>query len=150
MATIILTMTIESTAFKNNGDIPKKYSCDGDNINPPLDIKHWPPETKSIAIVLEDPDATAGTFDHWVICGIKPTDHIQENFQGGVKGLNGRKKTGYTGPCPPSGRHRYFFKAYALDTELPNLQEGFDKRTFLDMIKGHVLAGGEIMGYYSR
>src|ERR1043165_5068066 len=149
MNLFIDTLRVYSPVFGDEGNIPMKYTCEGDNINPPLSINELPPDTKSMAIIVEDPDSPSGTFDHWVIWDIEPQTNIAENFMGGVQGKNGKQKTGYTGPCPPSGIHRYYFKVYALDTklELPNAES---KKSLLDAMRGHIIAGGEIMGKYSK
>jgi len=149
MNLFIDTLRVYSPVFGDKGNIPMKYTCEGENINPPLAINELPSETKSLAIIVEDPDATHGTFDHWVIWDIEPQTNISENFMGGVQGKNGKQKTGYTGPCPPSGIHRYYFKVYALDTklELPNAE---NKKALIDAMRGHIIAGGEIMGKYSK
>ncbi|PWT70729.1 MAG: YbhB/YbcL family Raf kinase inhibitor-like protein [Bacteroidetes bacterium] len=148
MPETIFSLKIKSTAFRNGGDIPKKYSCHGDNINPPIEINDYPRETESLAIIVEDPDAPNGTFDHWVTWNIPVNDLIPENYPAKEQGNNGRNKIGYTGPCPPSGRHRYFFKIYALDC-LVDLPQGSTKHDLLKEMKDHILAGGELMGYFS-
>lgn len=148
MIETIFSLKIRSAAFQNNGDIPRKYSCHGDNISPPIGINNYPPETKSFAIIVEDPDAPNGTFDHWVAWNIPVDDIIPENYQAKDQGNNGRNKLGYTGPCPPSGRHRYFFKVYALDYTI-DLPAGSGKKELLKEMRDHILAGGELMGYYS-
>ena len=98
---------------------------------------------------MEDPDATRGVFDHWIVWNIPPNEAIDENNVPGIMGKNGWGKTGYGGPCPPSGRHRYFFKIFALDTSLP-LKEGSDKTLLMDAMKDHILATGELMGHYKK
>jgi Raf kinase inhibitor-like YbhB/YbcL family protein len=148
MITEISTLHIESPVFVNNGYMPSKYTCEGESISPPLIIHELPENTKTLAIIAEDPDAPNGTFDHWVVWNIKPKHEIPENMKNeGVQGKNGKQKTGYHPPCPPSGVHRYFFKIYALDSFL-KLTEGADKKSLLDAMHGHILAGGEIMGLY--
>lgn len=143
-------MNIVSTAFKHNGEIPQKYTCDGEDINPSLQISGFPPETRSLALIVDDPDAPAGTWVHWVVYDI-PTDKsdIAENTVPGKEGINDFKKQNYGGPCPPSGTHRYFFKAYALDQQL-DLQEGITKQELLDAMQGHILAEAELIGTYAR
>ena len=144
----ISTLQIESLAFVHNGYIPSKYTCDGENISPPLTINELPEKTKTLAIIAEDPDAPNGTFDHWVVWNITPKQEIPENMKKeGTEGKNGKQKNGYHAPCPPSGVHRYFFKVFALDTFI-KLPEGADKKSLLDAMHGHILAGGEIMGLY--
>ena len=108
------TLKVSSLSFSNGGHTPKKYSCEGENINPPLEISGFPPETKTLAVIVEDPDAPKGVFDHWIIWNIFPNEPIAENNVPGISGLNSYGTEGYRGPCPPSGSHRYFFKVCAL------------------------------------
>lgn len=152
------TITVASDAFKQGGSIPQKYTCDGENISPQLSWSGIPDSTKSIALICDDPDAPMGTFTHWVIFNIP---HEQEGMaagvprskilkSGAVQGKNSAKRVGYFGPCPPRGKpHRYFFKVFALDAKL-DLKPGIDKMTLLKAMKGHILAKGELMGYYGR
>jgi Raf kinase inhibitor-like YbhB/YbcL family protein len=149
MIQTISNMHIDSEAFKDGGEIPAEYTCDGENINPPLSIDELPDETKSLAIIMEDPDTGHGTFDHWVAWNIPPTREIQRDFQACTQGRNSNRGFGYFGPCPPSGKHRYFFKIYAVD-EILDLDEDAGKHELLDEIKGHIVGGGEIMGHYKR
>ena len=143
-------LTIKSPSFQPNSPIPKKYSCDGENTNPQLTIEGTPKESKSLALIVDDPDAPNGTFDHWVVWNIPPsTTKIAEHSVPGTEGLNGARKKGFMGPCPPSGTHRYFFKIYALDTEL-NLGAKSTKRDLEKAIQGHILAKGELIGLYHR
>ncbi|MGD0282481.1 MAG: YbhB/YbcL family Raf kinase inhibitor-like protein [Dissulfurispiraceae bacterium] len=141
-----------STAFQNNSLIPSKYTCDGSDINPPLAIGNVPGGTKSLTLIVDDPDAPMGTWVHWLVWNIAPdTKEIKENDapKGAGFGLNDFKKTSYGGPCPPSGTHRYFFKLYALDTTL-NLPSGSKKADIEKAMKGHILAQTEIIGLYKR
>lgn len=148
--TVTATMEISSSAFENQKLIPMKYTCEGENVNPPLEIKSIPFATKSLALIVEDPDATNGTFDHWIQYNITPDHHsIAENSLAGISGKNGTGNTGYHGPCPPSGTHRYFFKVYALDI-LIDAKEGIDKQTLQKAMKNHILANGEIVGLYKK
>jgi Raf kinase inhibitor-like YbhB/YbcL family protein len=143
-------LTIKSSSFQHNSPIPKKYSCDGENTNPPLTIEGTPKESKSLALIVDDPDAPNGTFDHWVVWNIPPsTTKVAENSVPGMEGLNGARQKGFMGPCPPSGTHRYFFKVYALDTEL-SLGAKSTKRDLEKAIQGHILAKGELIGLYHR
>lgn len=142
-------LIISSEAFEHNGLIPARYTCQGKEINPPLKIDNIPAAAKSLAIIAEDPDAPKGTFDHWVVWNIAVTNSISENTDAGLNGLNGSGKTGYHGPCPPSGTHRYYFKIFALDKML-DLQAGADKIALQEAIKMHVLAEGELMGRYKK
>ena len=144
-------MKITSSAFQQGGNIPSKFSCDGANTSPPLQISDVPPETKSVVLIVDDPDAPSGLFTHWAVWNISPqTSTIAEgNAPKGVHGTNDFGKSGYGGPCPPSGTHRYYFRIFALDREL-DLPSGA-KRSQLDAaMKGHVIAQGELMGRYAR
>jgi Raf kinase inhibitor-like YbhB/YbcL family protein len=143
-------LTVKSPAFQPNNQIPKKYSCDGEDKNPPLTIDGVPKESKSLALIVDDPDAPHGTFDHWVVWDIPPsTTKIAEHSVPGTEGLNGARQKGFMGPCPPSGTHRYFFKAYALDTEL-KLGAKTTKRELEKAMENHILAKGELIGLYKR
>ena len=138
-----------STVFSQNGHIPPRYTCEGENINPPLKAENIPEGTKTLALIVEDPDAPRGTFDHWIVWNISPNEAIAEGKGPGINGTNGFGKTGYGGPCPPSGVHRYFFRVFALDDEL-DLPAGSKKADLLDAMKGHVLATAELMGFYQK
>jgi hypothetical protein len=143
---------ISSPAFQNNGDIPQKYTCDGIDVNPPLKIDNVPSETKSLALIVDDPDAPMGTWVHWVVWNIDPkTAEIQEDAvpKGALLGVNDFRKNDYGGPCPPSGRHRYFFKLYALDRIL-NLGMTAKKADIESAMKGHILSEAQIIGLYAR
>lgn len=142
-------LTIGSVAFSQGGHIPKKYSCEGEDINPPLEVSGFPKETKTLAIIVEDPDAPRGIFDHWVAWNIEPNEPIAENSNVGTSGRNSFGKTGYGGPCPPSGSHRYYFKVYALDTLL-NLPAESEKKQLQEAMEGHILASGELMAHYKK
>lgn len=144
--------SLESSAFSNNGNIPKLYTCDGKDINPPLTIRNVPAGAKSLVLIVDDPDAPAGTWVHWVMWNIDTsTKDIAENSvpSGAMQGRNDFKKTSYGGPCPPSGTHRYFFKAYALDTPL-NLKDNATKQDVEKAMKGHVVAEAQVIGLYKR
>lgn len=145
----IATLTVTSLVFVNEGVIPSKYTCDGENINPPLQIDRIPENTKSLALIVDDPDAPSGTWDHWVVWNIPVKKNIAENSIPGIEGLNSFGRHNYGGPCPPSGIHRYFFKVYALDTML-DIDKYSDKKTLLKVMEDHILAKGEIMGSYKR
>jgi len=143
-------LLVESVAFSQGGEIPRKYSCEGENVSPPIEVKGLPEETKTIAIIVEDPDAPNGIFDHWLVWNIKT--HQQPIAENSIMGINGRNsfgRNGYDGPCPPSGTHRYFFKVYALDIQL-DLKEGADKATLVEALQNHILEEGELMAYYRR
>jgi len=142
-------LQVTSPMFRNNEPIPVKYTCEGDNVNPPLDIKNIPIDTKSLALIMDDPDAPKGTFDHWIMWNIEPDGVISQNTSPGKEGRNGRGENKYTGPCPPSGTHHYHFKVYALDTKL-DLEAGADKKTLEAAMKGHILAEGKLVGTYKK
>ncbi|MEK7546873.1 MAG: YbhB/YbcL family Raf kinase inhibitor-like protein [Patescibacteria group bacterium] len=145
-----IKMNISSPEFKNNESIPAKFTCQGENINPRLEIGEVPPDAKSLAIIMDDPDATIGNFTHWLIWNIDlKTPAINENSAPGTQGNNGRGNPGYTGPCPPSGTHRYFFKLYALDSML-DLATGADKAQLESEIAKHELARAEFIGTYKK
>ena len=144
-------MKITSSAFQEGGNIPSKFTCDGGDTGPPLQIADIPSGAKSLALVMDDPDAPGGLFTHWMVWNISPqTNAIAEgSAPKGVHGTNDFGKSGYGGPCPPSGTHRYYFKIFALDREL-DLPTGA-KRSQLDAaMKIHVVAKGELLGRYSR
>jgi Raf kinase inhibitor-like YbhB/YbcL family protein len=148
--TKVTTLIVESTAFSNKAFIPVKYTCGGDNINPPITIKNIPKETKTLALIMEDPDAPKGTFDHWLLWNIQPTGSINENAAPGIEGKNGAGKIGYHGPCPPEGNaHRYFFKVYALDKIL-EITAGADKKMLEEKMRNHLLGVGQIIGLYKK
>lgn len=143
------TLAILSTAFDHEGDIPSRYTCDGDDVNPPLEIQDLPAATQSLVLIVDDPDAPGGTFDHWVVWNIPPHGSIGEDASPGQDGLNSLGENGYTGPCPPDGTHRYFFKVYALDTLL-DLPGSARKADVESAMQNHILAFGELMGRYRR
>ena len=144
-------MKLTSSAFTNNGKIPSKYTCDGNNINPELIISNVPKNAKSLVLIMDDPDAPIGNWDHWVVFNIPVTTNVinEDSEAQGVAGKNSWKKTGYGGPCPPDREHRYFFKLYALDTSL-NLEEGATKKEVENAIKNHILEKNELVGRYER
>jgi Raf kinase inhibitor-like YbhB/YbcL family protein len=145
-------MKITSSAFQDGGNIPSKFTCDGSDRSPALRIEQTPVEAKSLALIVDDPDAPSRLFTHWIAWNIDPkANDIAEGGapSGAVQGKNDFGKAGYGGPCPPSGTHRYFFKIFALDRHL-DLPAGA-KRAQLDAaMKGHIIAQGELMGRYSR
>ncbi len=146
------TMKISSIAFAQNGHIPAKYTCDGADINPPLKIEHVPAGAKSLALIVDDPDAPAGTWVHWVVWNINPSiQEIQEDSvpRGASQGLTDFRRQAYGGPCPPSGTHRYFFKLYALDSLLTPGPRA-TKTALENTMKGHILAQAELVGLYAR
>jgi len=152
-----MEIKITSSAFEEGALIPAKYTCDGEDISPPLQWEAVPEGTKSIALISDDPDAPVGTWVHWVLYNLPaeagelseaiPAD---ETLPGGARqGTTDFGRIGYGGPCPPSGTHRYFFKIYALDTDL-DLPTGADKRELLEAMQGHILGEGRLMGKYAR
>ncbi|MEO8086020.1 MAG: YbhB/YbcL family Raf kinase inhibitor-like protein [Bacteroidota bacterium] len=143
------TLTITSPDFQEGKMIPEKFTCEGANISPALTITNIPKEAVSMVLIMDDPDAPNGGFDHWVVFNIEPGGNILENSVPGIPGVNGRGESNYTGPCPPTGEHHYHFKVYALDMML-NLKSGVSKKSVLDNIAGHVIASGEIIGLYSK
>lgn len=145
-------MIITSLVFQNNAFIPSKYTCDGENINPPFEIKDVPPDAKSLVLIMDDPDAPRGVWAHWTVWNITPKiTAIAENSvpPQAVEGITSFGNPGYGGPCPPSGTHRYFFKLYALDATL-NLSPQADKISLEKAMEGHILDKTEIIGLYSR
>jgi Raf kinase inhibitor-like YbhB/YbcL family protein len=157
MASEAAKLDVSSSAFQEGATIPKLYTCDGNNTSPPLKWGFVPERTQSIAVICDDPDAPGGTFVHWVLFNLPPeTQGLPENVPAGRTLANGAKqgngtskKTGYFGPCPPSGVHRYFFKVYALDSKI-NLDSGITKNQLLNAMEGHVLAEGRLIGTYKR
>ena len=144
-------MKITSSAFQEGGNIPSKFTCDGSDTSPPLQITGIPAEAKSLVLIADDPDAPSGWFTHWLIWNIAPqTNSIAEgSAPKGVQGTNDFGKSGYGAPCPPSGAHRYYFKIFALDRQL-DLSSGARRGQLDAAMKGHVVAEGELMGRYSR
>lgn len=145
-------MEITSTAFANNKHIPSQYSCLGENINPPLSISKIPKNSKSLALLVDDPDAPVGDWVHWLVFNIKPTtQEIKENSipANSVIGLNSSGRNQYEGPCPPSGTHHYYFKIYALDTVL-DLDQTTTKEIFLKNISGHIVDQNELIGLFAK
>lgn len=147
----VIDMKLTSQDFKHNGMMPSELTCDGDDTSPELNIEDVPKNAESLVLINDDPDAPAGVWDHWIVFNIPPTTaKINKGKEPeGIGGKNGWGKTGYGGPCPPSGTHRYFFKLYALDIEL-DLQEGASKSNIERAMKGHILAQAELMGNYKR
>ena len=143
-------LSVKSPAFEHGKLIPKKYTCDGQDVNPPLTIEGIPKEAKTLVLAVDDPDAPSGTWDHWIVWNIPAsTSKIAENSVPGREGVNSWGQQGYRGACPPGGTHRYFFKVYALDIEL-SLGASSRKKDAEKAIQGHVLAKGELMGLYRR
>lgn len=153
-----MTLEVSSSAFQEGAMIPKEYTGDGKDTSPPLRWGEPPTETKSFAILCEDPDAPKGTWTHWVLINLPPDTRelpaavpTKETLDNGAKqGTNDFKKIGYGGPAPPKGKpHRYYFKVFALDTTL-DLPAGTSRKEVLDAMKGHILAEGHVMGLYQR
>ena len=143
------SLQISSPSFKENEMIPSTFTCEGDSINPAISVKNIPQQTKSLALIMEDPDATRGTFDHWIMWNIDPNGEIGEGSAPGNQGKNGYGKKEYAGPCPPTGTHHYHFRIFALDTEL-ELNDGANKTQLEDAMMGHILAEGELVGLYKK
>lgn len=144
------TLLITSPSFEQGADIPMVFSCDGNGISPELRVENLPDNTVTLALIMDDPDAPGGTWVHWVAFDFPPTDVIPEGIPLlGIGGKNSWGTTGYGGPCPPSGTHRYFFKLFALDRPL-ELPEGSTIEEVLDALEGHVLDRAELMGRYTR
>ncbi len=144
-------LTVTSSAFQDNGPIPAEYTCDGADKSPPLSWSKVPAGTKSIAILVEDPDAPGGTFTHWMVTDLPPTTTSLAAAtalpQGAMAAKNSKGDKKYTGPCPPSGMHHFHFHVYALDMTIP---EAGSKAELLATIDGHVLAEGELVGTYEK
>ncbi|MGD8534293.1 MAG: YbhB/YbcL family Raf kinase inhibitor-like protein [Candidatus Aminicenantes bacterium] len=152
-----MDIKISSAAFEEGGMIPAKYTCDEEDVSPPLAWDSIPEGTKTLAFICDDPDAPMGTWVHWVFFNL-PADisELPENIppereleSGAKQGTNDFGRIGYGGPCPPGGTHRYYFKLYALDAEL-DLDAGARKQQLLEAMEGHILAEGQLMGRYSR
>lgn len=147
-----MSIQVTSSAFKEGESIPRRHTCDGENLSPALSWSGIPQGTASLALIADDPDAPAGTWVHWVIADLSPElSGLPEGAAGlGVDGVNGFRKTGYGGPCPPKGStHRYYFKLYALDKKL-GLKTGMTKSDVEKAMQGHILAQGQLIGRYSR
>ncbi len=145
-------LKISSPVFENNGNIPAKYTCTGKDVSPPLLIENIPAKAKSLALIVDDPDAPRGTWVHWVLWNISPgTGEIKENSvpPGAVQGVNDFRLREYRGPCPPSGTHRYFFKVYALDAVL-NLSPNSTKEDTEKAMQGHIIGQARIIGLYEK
>jgi Raf kinase inhibitor-like YbhB/YbcL family protein len=145
----IMELTISSPVFSEDGLIPTKYTADGQKVNPPLVIDNIPDGTISMALIMEDPDAPKGTVTHWVLWDINPVGSIGENTDPGVSGVNTMGKIGYLPPNPPSGKHRYYFHVFALDSSL-DLRPGSDRSALETDMKDHILASGRLMGRYGK
>jgi Raf kinase inhibitor-like YbhB/YbcL family protein len=148
-----MALQVKSPAFTDGQTIPTKYTCDGENISPPLEWSGQPKDTKSVAVICDDPDAPSGTFTHWVLYNVPGDTHrLSEGSPGtGVEGRNSFEQTGFGGPCPPSkdGAHRYIFRVYALDVESLG-RPGMSQEDVEGAMRGHILAKGQLMGRYQR
>jgi Raf kinase inhibitor-like YbhB/YbcL family protein len=145
-------MQISSSAFENNEYIPQIFTCDGKNINPHLIFNDIPPETQTLALIMDDPDAPAGTFTHWIVWNIPSSvTNIPEGgyVESATEGINSAEDQGYTGPCPPNGTHRYFFTLYALDTSL-DLPASADRNDLESDMEDHIIGEAKLMGLYQR
>jgi Raf kinase inhibitor-like YbhB/YbcL family protein len=154
-----MTLKLTSPAFPHQGEIPKRYTCDGEDISPQIAWIDLPAGTRSLAFIVDDPDAPDPaapkmTWVHWVLYNIPPaTPGLPEAVRSGelpgntLEGVNDWKRTGYGGPCPPTGRHRYFHKLYALDTALPDLGKP-NKAKLMEAMKGHIIGQAELIGTY--
>jgi Raf kinase inhibitor-like YbhB/YbcL family protein len=145
-------LEIASSAFEEGEQIPRRHTCDGENLSPRLSFAGIPEGTRSLALIVDDPDAPVGTFDHWLAWGIGPGAGVLDEGEAAPReGRNGFGVTGYSGPCPPPGHgpHRYFFRLHALDAE-PELQPGADRGELERALEGHVLAAAELVGRYER
>jgi Raf kinase inhibitor-like YbhB/YbcL family protein len=152
MGHTVAEFTLTSSAFAPGGMIPPRYTCDGENLSPPLSWSSPPIGTDSLALIMDDPDAPVGTFTHWLAWGIAPEARgLAEGQAGPVEGRNDFGLTGYAGPCPPPGhgRHRYVFRLYALESKL-GLPAGASRQKLEQALKGHVLAVAELVGAYER
>ncbi|MDE1861836.1 MAG: YbhB/YbcL family Raf kinase inhibitor-like protein [Thaumarchaeota archaeon] len=144
-------MKVTSSAFEDGGPIPSEFTCDGQDVSPPLAISDVPNGAKSLAIIMDDPDAPMGTFTHWVVWNIPPQ---KSEFTTGEKiqaphGKTSFGRKSYGGPCPPGGTHRYFFKVFALDTML-EIKDGSSRNGLEKAMMGHILSESALMGKYSR
>jgi hypothetical protein len=148
-------LKISSPAFEQGGNIPELYSCNGKDYSPPLEWLNVPPEAETLALIMDDPDAPGGTFVHWVVYDMpSQVTKLEQDRpagpnlpEGGTQGANNFGNTGYGGPCPPSGSHRYFFKLYALDSRL-NLDPGATKDQLEQAMEGHILDKAELMANF--
>lgn len=144
-------LTLTSPAFGNNGKIPSRHTCDGEGVSPALQIEGVDENAKSLVLIMDDPDAPSGVWDHWVKFNISTsTIEIKEGSEPeGISGMGTSGNKEYFGPCPPDREHRYFFKLYSLDTEL-DLKEGAIKKEVERALDGHILQQAELIGVYER
>lgn len=148
-----MDLRLKSSAFVDGSEIPSKYTCEGSDVSPALSWSKPPASTRSLALVMDDPDAPRGTWVHWIVVDLPgQTTSLPEGGPlppGARSGTNSWNRTGYGGPCPPSGRHRYFFKLYALDTALTQLATP-TKEQLERAIEGHIVAQAQLMGTYQK
>ena len=150
-------MKIASSAFRHDGAIPRKFTCDGDDVSPPIEWSEMPPDAKTVALICDDPDAPKGDFVHWVLFNVPAAagalpEHLPrrpELADGARQGTNDFGKVGYGGPCPPSGTHHYRFTLYAVDGEL-HVSPSASRAAVQAALKGHVLASAQLTGTYQR
>ena len=142
-------MRLSSPEFEANAFIPRKFSCQGDRVNPGLIVEGIPGQAKSLALIVDDPDAVGGNFVHWVVYNIPVSGRIAENSIPGKQGVNSLGGLGYVSPCPPTGTHRYFFKIYALDAVL-DCEQGLTKESLEKEISAHLLEKAELVGLYKK
>ncbi len=144
-------MKIESEVFENNGEIPVKFTCYGESSFIPLLISEVPASAKSLALIVDDPDAPSGDFVHWVVWNIDPKTSLikKDDIGGGMEGFTSLKKAGFVSPCPPSGTHRYYFRLYALD-EMLSMSNSSTKIDLLNAMEGHILDSAVLLGLYGK
>jgi Raf kinase inhibitor-like YbhB/YbcL family protein len=143
------SLIVRSAAFEDNQTIPAKHTCDGENVNPQLTIMGIPDSAASLALIVDDPDSPRGAFAHWVVWNISTGGEIDEHSVPGDEGLNSLGENMYSGPCPASGTHKYFFKVYALDSKL-KLSPDTTKQGLEAAMQGHVIAWGALVGRYRK
>ncbi|TPE46264.1 YbhB/YbcL family Raf kinase inhibitor-like protein [Pontibacter mangrovi] len=143
------TVEVSSPSFQAGEEIPQKFTCDGEDINPALEIGDLPDNTLSLVLIVSDPDAPSGNWTHWLMWNIPPLHTIEEDSAPGTVGTNDFGNTQYGGPCPPIGTHRYFFRVYALDTTL-TLKEGSRVEDVYQQMENHIVGAGQLMGVYSH
>lgn len=153
IVSMAMSLSLESTTLIHNASIPKQYTCNGENISPALQWHGTPAGTQSYVLIVDDPDAPAGTWVHWLLFNIPATltrlDEATKTPAGAISGKNSWDQQGYGGPCPPSGTHRYFFKLYALDSKL-TVNSSVNKQDILNAMQNHILDSSELIGLYKQ
>ncbi|MBI3307381.1 MAG: YbhB/YbcL family Raf kinase inhibitor-like protein [Candidatus Omnitrophica bacterium] len=152
-----MPIPVTSSAFQEGREIPSRYTCEGEDVSPPLEWGLVPRESQSIALIMDDPGTARGNWVHWVIFNLPPTVHslpegmprLKQLANGEMQGIGSFKKHGYYGPCPPEGQHRYFFKLYALDRPIAE-EEEMTKENLEAAMQGHVIGTGQLMGTYTK